>query len=134
MPDVALGIRLHDTPYPQLSLPEYSLGPPTVIDFPGIAFPVSLDVVIARMHYLTPVGTMKDDPEVVTYYVGQRDHLLYKLTAAYMVGPNSWDTRTELINGIEVNPKLPLSDFVFTPPPGSHEVHNTSDLFPNGRM
>ena len=131
MPSVALGLKLRNAT--SLSAPEYSLGQPTVIDFSGIARPVPLDVVVARMHYLTPVGTMKDDPEIVTYYIGQKDHLLYKLIAAYMVAPNDWDTRTELINDIQINPKLPASDFVFTPPPGSKEVHDTSDLFHSGR-
>ena len=131
MPSVALGLKLRNAT--SLSAPEYSLGQPTVIDFSGIARPVPLDVVVARMHYLTPVGTMKDDPEIVTYYIGQKDHLLYKLSAAYMVAPNDWDTRTELINDIQINPKLPASDFVFTPPPGSKEVHDTSDLFHSGR-
>ena len=70
----------------------------------------------------------------MTYYIGQRDHLLYKLTAADPLSPTEWDTRTELINGIEINPKLPSADFVFTPPSGSHEVQRTSDLFPGGRM
>ena len=64
MPSVALGLKLRNAT--SLSAPEYSLGQPTVIDFSGIALPVPLDVVVARMHYLTPVGTMKDDPEIVT--------------------------------------------------------------------
>ena len=132
MPDVLLGIRPLDSPSPQLSAAEYSLGQPTVIDFSGIAFPVPLDVVVARMHELPRVGTVKDD--IVTYYIGQHDHLLYKVTAAYMVGPTQWDTRTETYNSIQVNPKLAPSDFVFTPPPGSHEVGRVSDLFAGGRM
>jgi RNA polymerase sigma factor (sigma-70 family) len=132
MPDVLLGIRPLDSPSPQLSAAEYSSGQPTVIDFSGIARPVPLDVVVARMHELPLVGAVKDD--IVTYYIGQKDHLLYKVTAAYMVGPTQWDTRTETYNSIEVNPKLAPSDFVFTPPPGSHEVGRVSDLFPGGRM
>ena len=103
-----------------------------MIDFSGIAFPVPLDVVVARMHELPLIGTVKDD--IVTYYIGQRDHLLYKVTATYMVGPTQWDTRTETYNNIQVNPKLNQSDFVFTPMPGSHEVQRVSDLFPGGRM
>ena len=134
MPDVALGLTLR--PSSQLSAPEYSLGPPTVIDFPGVAFPVALDVVVARMSYQagTPGRDWKGAAEVVTYYIGQRDHLLYKLTAADPLSPTEWDTRTELINGIEINPKLPPTDFVFTPTSDSHEVQRTSDLFPGGRM
>ncbi len=136
MPDVVLGIRLHDTPYPQFLAPEYSLGRPTVIDFPGVAFPVSLDVVIARVPYRGGVlgRNWKDAAEIVTYYVGQRDHLLYKLTAADPLSPTQWDIQTETYNSIQVNPKLPASDFIFTPPPGCHEVSRVSELFPGGRM
>jgi RNA polymerase sigma factor (sigma-70 family) len=132
MPAIALGLKSEFSS--QLSVPEYSLGQPSVMDIPGFARPVTLDIVIARMHYLTPVGTMKEDPEVVTYYIGHADHLLYKLTAAYRVSPSDWDTRTELINGMEINSKLSPADFVFTPPPSSHEVQGISDLFPGGRM
>jgi len=133
MPNVALGLRLENAQSSQMLAPVYSLGQSVVLDLPGVPGPMPFDVVIAQKHWLTPVGTIVDDPVVDTYYIGQRDHLLYKLTAAYKVSPTDWDTRTELINNMEVNPKLPASDFVFTPPPGSHEVRDTSDLFPNGR-
>ncbi len=136
MPDVVLGIRLHHNLSSQMAAPEYSLGPPVVLDLSGQPGPMPFDVVIARIPYRvgTPNRDWKGAEEVVTYYIGQRDHLLYKLTATDPVSPTDMDTRTELINGIEVNPKLPPSDFAFTPPPGGHEVHNTSDLFSNGRM
>ena len=134
MPSVALGLTLR--PSSQLSAPEYSMGPPTVIDFSGIAFPVALNMVVARMSYHAgaPGRDWKGAAEVVTYYIGQRDHLLYELTAADPLSPTEWDIRTETYNSIQVNPKLSPSDFVFTPPPSSHEVSRVSDLFPGGRM
>ena len=137
MPDVALGIRLQSVPNSSLSAPEYSLGRSVVldvVDLSGHPGPMPFDVVIAKMQNLTPVGKIKNDPEVVTYYISQKDHLLYKLTGAYLIGLNTWDTRTETIKDIHVNPKLPASDFVFTPPPGSHEVSSPEDLFPGGKM
>lgn len=133
MPGVALAQR----PAPNLgaSAPEYSVGPPQTIDFSGVPGPMSLDVVSVRTYYAD--GSGKTIYDVVTYYIGQQDHLLYKLTAAYnynsAVTPTKWDTRTELIIN-EVNPKLNSTDFVFTPPPGSREVNAIQDLFPGGRM
>ncbi len=136
MPDAALGIRLHDTPHSQFLAPEYSLRQPVVLDLSGQPGPMPFDVVIARIPWRpgTPGRDWKGAMEVVTYYIGQHDHLLYKLTAADMLSPTRWDTRTETYNSIEVNPKLPTSDFVFTPPPGSHKVRSTSDLFPGHKM
>ncbi len=136
MPDVALEIRLHDHLYPQMSAPEYSMGQSVVLDLPGQPGPMPFDVVIARIPWRagTPNRDWKGAAETVTYYIGQRDHLLYKMTAADMLSPTDRDTRTETYNSIEVNPKLDPSDFVFTPPPGSHEVGRVSDLFPGGRM
>jgi RNA polymerase sigma factor (sigma-70 family) len=134
MPAAALGWRIDKMFSPQFSAPEYSLGQPTTIDFPGIALPVSLDVVIVQKHSLSPVGAMKDDPQIITYYIGQQDHLLYKVTAAYMIGPNQWDTRTETYNDIQVNPKLAPEDFIFKPQTGSQEVDRTDKLFPDRRI
>ena len=36
---------------------------------------------------------------------------------------------TQTINGMEINKQQEAFDFVFTPPPGSHEVRDTDDLF-----
>lgn len=132
MPNVALGLR----PPKDLGLsePDYALEAPVTIDFPGVPGPMALNVVTARMHHLSPVGAMKDDPEIVAYYIGQSDHLLYKLTAAYKLSPTEWDTRTELINGMEVNKATDPDDFKFTPPPGSRAVGDTSDLFPQDNV
>ncbi len=136
MPDVALGIRLHDHLYPQMSAPEYSMGQSVVLDLPGQPGPMPFDVVTARIPWRagTPNRDWKGAAETVTYYIGQRDHLLYKMTAVDMLSPTDRDTRTETYNSIEVNPKLNPSDFIFTPPPGSKEVGRVSDLFPGGQM
>ncbi len=135
MPNVALGLRLEDAQSSQVSAPVYSLGQPVALDLPGVPGPVPYDVVIAHIAYHpgVPGRNWKGAEEVVTYYIGQRDHLLYKLTVSDPLSPTDLDTRTELINSNEVNPKLLASNFVFTPQPGSHEVHDTSDLFPGGR-
>ncbi|MGI4790879.1 MAG: RNA polymerase sigma factor [Janthinobacterium lividum] len=142
MPDVMLGLRLHSTPVGQMLSPVYSLGQPVVQDLPGTPGPIPLDVVIAHIPYVagTTGRNWPGAAEVVTYYIGQRDHLLYKLTAADPRTSNALetgielDTRTETYDSIAINSTLPASDFVFTPPSGSHEVRNTSDLFPGGRM
>ena len=141
MPDVALGHRLGSTPDSQMLPAVYSLGQPVVQDLLGTPGPIPLDVVIAHIPYV-PGTTNRNWPgaaEVITYYIGQRDHLLYKLTAAdprtstaLETGINL-DTRTETYDSIKANPTLPASDFVFTPSPGSHEVTNTNDLFPSGK-
>lgn len=103
------------------------------------AFPPSqtaqVDVVIVRMLYKpgTPGRNWPGAVMVVTYYVGQKDHLLHKVIVTDPLSPTRWTTRTET-NYTEVNPNLPASDFVFTPPPGSHEVTDVSALFPGGKM
>jgi len=127
MPGVALGQRL--LPYTHTEPPQYSLGKPMLLDAPGVRARM-VDVVIARLPYLP---RWKGAGEVVTFYIGQSDHLLCMLTDAQAINLTAWSTRTETYSSIQVNPKLPASDFVFTPPPGTHEVHNTLDLFPNGR-
>lgn len=136
MPDVALGVKLHGiSSYPQMLPPVYSPGPSVVQDLQGTPGPASYDVVIAHIPY-APGVTNRDWPgaaEIVTYYIGQRDHLLHKLTASDPLSQKDCDTRTETYDSIAVNPKLPASDFVFTPAPGSHEVRDTVDLFPGSR-
>lgn len=125
---------------------DYALGQPVTMSPPMINehnVPDSVaDVVIVTKHIrqgatvregVIDFKTGKDLPDTITYYIGQRDHLLYKLTASYSVGSTWTDTRTETYADQDINPKLPASDFVFTPPPGSHEVRNTSELFPGGR-
>ena len=135
MPDVMLGIRLHETPSPQFKAPEYSMGQPTTIDFSGVAYPVALDVVVARIPYAagTPGRDWPGAAETVTFYIGQKDHLLYQVVATDPLGPKDLDTMTQTINGMEINQQQKASDFVFAPPPGSHEVQGTSNLFPGGQ-
>ncbi len=135
MPSIALGVRLHSGSYPQMLPPVYSLGQPVVQDLQGTPGPASYNVVIARIPY-APGVTNRDWPGaavIITYYIGQRDYLLHKLTASDPLSQKDLDTRTETYDSIAVNPKLPASDFVFTPLPGSHEVRDTNDLFPGGR-
>ncbi len=140
MPNVALGVKLHSVPVGGMLPPEYSLGPSIVQDFQDTPGPILVDIVIARIP-CTSEAAGRDWPgaaEIITYYIGQRDHLLHKLTAADPRTPTALetgtnlDTRTETYDSVEVNPNLPASDFVFTPPPGSHEVRDTNKLFPNG--
>lgn len=144
MPAVALGgdkgrnVSLTST--------DYSLGQPITMTPPMINehdVPSALvNVVIVTKHIrdgatfhegVIDLKTGKDMPYTITYYIGQRDHLLYKLTAAYPVSSTEANTRSETYADLDVNPKLPASDFVFTPSPGSHEVRDMSDLFPGGR-
>lgn len=131
MPSVVVGLRLR--PSANLSVPEYSLEQPTSIIFPGSTHPVLLDVVTAKMKYNTLQVSSLGAGETVTYYVGQQDHLLYQVVATDAVTPTNVNTMTERISDIAVNRELKESDFVFAPPPGSHEVQNTSELFPGGR-
>lgn len=133
MPSVALG----DKPTSDMSQedPEYSLGKPAMMRFEDFNQPVAVDVVTARMLYKpgTPGRNWTGAAMVVTYYVGQEDHLLHKVIVTDPLSPTTWTTRTETTQ-TEVNPSLPASDFVFTPPPGSHEVTDVSGLFPGGKM
>lgn len=131
MPDVALGVPYRTAATPQISAPVYTLGKPVAVDLPSFAYPQTLDVVIGTSHWLTPVGSIKDDPEVVTYYIGPKDHLLYKFTGAYKFGPTEWDTRTETYGDVEVNPQIDPNDFVFKPVAGSKEVSSSNDLLPD---
>lgn len=133
MPGVAFGERI--APYGNMEPPEYSLGKPTMIGPPGMSARM-VDVVVARLSYPagTPARGWKGAAEIVTFYIGQSDHLLFMLTDANPLSPTTWSMRTESYSNVQVNPALPASDFVFTPPPGSHEVRNASGLFPGGRL
>lgn len=133
MPGIFFGDKLGRIT--NLSEPEYSLGQPTTIDFSGIACPVALDVVIAKMTYRagTPGRDWPGAAETVTFYIGQKDHLLYQVIATDPVSPARLEISTQKIKGMQVNKHFNPADFVFTPPPGSHEVQNTNDLFPGGR-
>lgn len=93
-----------------------------------------MDVVSVQRDWIAPPGAPQEKPLRVTYYIGQRDHLLYKMSVASVTDATHTELiRTENIEDFDIAPKLPASDFVFTPPPGSHEVHNTGDLFPSHR-
>ncbi len=141
MPAVALGgDKGKDV---ALTSTDYALGQPATMNPPMINehdVPNALaDVVIVTKHIwdgatfregVIDLKTGRDLPYTITYYIGQRDHLLYKMTAAYPYSSDQANTRTETYDNQDINPKLPASDFVFTPPPGSHEVRDTSDLFP----
>ena len=129
MPDVALGIKLQ--PPGSLEAPEYSLGKPALITYPDFKLPFAVDVVIARMLYKpgTPNRDWPGAAESVAYYIGQKDHLLYQTVVTDAYSPTTPDIRTETYF-MKINPSVPESDFVFTPPPGSHEVSTTDDLFP----
>ncbi len=111
------------------------MGRPVTIDVSGSGHPITLDVVIARMSYR--MGTRGADfpgaNDTVTYFIGRRDHLLYQVVVTDFLTSTDYNTMTETISNMDINPKLPESDFVFTPPPGSHEVRDTSDLFPGGK-
>ena len=94
-----------------------------------------VDVVNFQQNWLTQPGGVQEKPLLVTYYIGQSDHLLYKMTVSAVIDATHSDLiRTEDVKDFDINPKLDPADFVFTPPPGSHEVSRVSDLFPGGRM
>ncbi len=140
MPAVALGGDKNNNV--SLTSTDYSLGQPVTMSPPMINehdVPNAVaDVVIVTKHILygtykagkIDAKTGKDVPSTITYYIGQRDHLLYKMTASYPVSSTGVDTRTETYADQDINPKLPASDFVFTPPPGSHEVSDATNLVP----
>lgn len=131
-----LDVKVSDWVTPQQSAPEYSIGQPILMDerMNGwVAKAAKVDVVSYQRNWITPPGAASEKPLRVTYYIGESDHLLYKMTVAAVVDANHSELiRTENIDDFDINPKIPPSDFVFTPPLGSHEVRNTSDLFPKG--
>ena len=130
MPALLFGKRLGEEQWENMLLPEYSLGQPAVMSFPYYPSPVPVDVVICRIPYhpKTP-GLGPGAAEMITYYIGQKDHLLYQTVVTDAYSPTTPDIRTETYF-MKINPSLPASDFVFTLPPGSHEVSTTEDLFP----
>ena len=142
MPDAALGVKWSDWVNPQQSAPEYAMGQPILMDERINGWVVKgakVDVVSYQRYWITSPSAPPEKPLRVTYYIGQSDHLLYKMTVAAVVdATHSELIRTENIDDFDINPKLPTSDFVFTPAPGSHEVRSTGALFPNlvpnGRM
>jgi len=137
MPSAALGVKVTDWTTPQQSAPTYSLGQPIVINQRINGWLVKgakVDVVSVQRDWIAPPGAPQEKPLRVTYYIGQRDHLLYKMSVASVTDATHTELiRTGNIEDFDIAPKLPASDFVFTPPPGSHEVHNTGDLFPSHR-
>jgi RNA polymerase sigma factor (sigma-70 family) len=143
IPEVALGLKLGPismgAPEDFVTEPVYSLGQPTSVYKDIDEEKVPVDVVIARMeqHQRVLQGaklipSIKVIPIVFTYYIGQSDHLLYECTRSDMFKPNEWSTETQQIYSQVINRNLPTSDFVFTPPPGSHEVSDPTDLVPGG--
>ena len=137
MPDAALGVKMSSWVTPQQSAPEYSQGQPVLMDERINGWMVKgakVDVVSFQQNWITPPSAPSEKPLRVTYYIGQSDHLLYRMTVAAAVDATHTEViRTEDVKDFDINPKLPASDFVFTPSPGSKEVRDTSDLFPNGR-
>ena len=129
MPTVAVGLRLR--PLVNEKAPVYLLGRPTQITFPGSTRPVALDVVTAELKYVRPSGSgFPNAGETVTYYIGRQDHLLYQVVAVDALVPGKdYSTTTERIDHVEINPQIDPADFTFTPPPGSHEVTSTQELF-----
>lgn len=130
MPGIFFGNRLGRIT--NLSEPQYLMGQPTTIDFSGIAYPVALNVVIAKMKYRAgaPGRDWPGAAETVTFYIGQQDNLLYQIVVSDPVSPTKLEISTQKIYGMEINKQTNPDDFVFTPPPGSHEVSTTQDLFP----
>ena len=137
MPRVAVGSRIR--PSGNLNAPEYSMGQPTKAGISGSGRPILLDVVIARMSHR--VGTPGADfpgadfpgaDWTVTHFIGQQDHLLYRVIVTEPVTPTDFNTMTETISNMEINPKIEPADFTFTPLPGSQEVQMAYKLFPCG--
>lgn len=130
MPNIFFGNKLGRIS--NLSEPEYSMGKPTTIDFSGIAYPVALNVVIAKMAYRdgTPGRNWPGAAMMVTFYIGQQDNLLYQVVVSDSTSPTRLEISTQKIYGMEINKPINPDDFVFTPPLGSHEVITTQDLFP----
>ncbi len=137
MPSIALGVRLHTsfnprhTSYPQFLDPEYSVEKLSVMNFSGLGFGVPVDIVVARIPARVTGQPNSDvSDEYVTYYIGQKDHLLYELTVGLSPDPAAVGTRTETYYNRETNSELSPTDFTFTPPSGSHEVQDIRDLDP----
>ncbi len=132
MPAILFGQRLGEEQWVNKLPPEYSLGQPAVIRFPNIVLPVAVDVVIARIPYQpkTPGLDWPGAAETITYYIGQKDHLLYELLDEDPRSRTQTVRRKELIYAMVVNPQEDAKDFTFTPLPGSHEVSDVGDLYP----
>ena len=137
MPNVALGVRLHSSidprhpRNPQFLDPEYSLEKPSVMNFSGLGFGIPVNIVIAHIPArVTGRPNYDVADEYVTYYIGQKDHLLYELTAGSSPDSTAVGTRTETYYNREINPELSSTDFIFTPPSGTHEVQDIRNLDP----
>ena len=73
-------------------------------------------------------ATRDADYSVKTLAISRRDHLLRQITEEYRPGRPSAERQVNTFTDIKVNPALPSSLFVFTPPPGSRPVPLASDL------
>ena len=134
MPTVAVGLRLR--PLVNEEEPVYLLGRPTQITFPGEQAPGRARRGHSRAAIRKAVRAAASQTlaRQMTYYIGRQDHLLYQVVAVDALVPGKvYTTTTERIDHVEINPKIDPADFTFTPPPGSHQVGNTYELFSGGR-
>jgi len=131
MPAILFGQRLGEEHWENMLPPEYSLGQPAVMRFPGNPSPVAVDVVIARIPYQpkTPGLDWPGAAETITYYIGQKDHLLYEMLDEDPRSRTQTVRQKQLISQMSVNQPIDVEDFTFTPPSGSHEVSDVGALY-----
>ena len=96
---------------------DWKMGRPSVLDGEPV------DVVT-----LNRGDTKSAEYGVLTLAISRHDHLLRQITDEYHHDRQPVERHTETLLDIKVNPSLPASLFVFTPPPGSHPVPLASDL------
>ncbi len=113
MPNVILGFRT----MPAESY-DWKLGEPGVVDGEPV------DTVTLQRG-----GGTSDRYDLLTLAISRRDHLLRQVSEDTREGTQPLSRQSETYTGIQKNPALPASLFVFTPPPGSIAVATTDELF-----
>jgi outer membrane lipoprotein-sorting protein/thiol-disulfide isomerase/thioredoxin len=85
----------------------FSLGKPTKING------VMTDAVVVRFD--------NEDKSEVTYFIGQKDHLLHRIQSTSREGAKV-RRYSETYFDVRGNPKIPIHTFAFIPPPSAHQA------------
>lgn len=68
------------------------------------------------------IGDPKQGEAILSFAIGQEDHLLRRFTMSIADSRGEPLTRTETHTQVQANPELPDSTFTFSPPPGAKAV------------